>query len=151
VQDWCNDSGLKLNLGKTAITSFTPKKNSSYFNYKLCNNMVLCSHCFKDLGVLLDSKLYFCQRINYIFSQGLKMLSLIWCILSSTFLVAFWFCTVPSFIPGLNMHLLSGTPSSVLIPLNSDSSKLEKIQRKFVALCYTRFLMASVATNMKIF
>jgi hypothetical protein len=34
---------------------------------------------------------------------------------------------------------------------NSDSSKLERFQRKFAALCYTRFLMAYVTIIMKIF
>jgi hypothetical protein len=33
----------------------------------------------------------------------------------------------------------------------TDSNKLEIIQRKFVALCYTRFLTAYVTINMKSF
>jgi hypothetical protein len=85
VQNWCLDNGMKLNLSKTTIISFARKTNSIYFNYKLCNNPVGRSQCVKDLGVLLDCKLYFHQHINYIFSQSLKMLALI----------AFWFCTVP--------------------------------------------------------
>jgi hypothetical protein len=83
VQNWCLDNGMKLNLGKTTIISFTRKKNNIYFNYKLCNNMVTRSQCVKDLGVLLDCKLYFHQHINYIFSQGLEMLGLIRYITSS--------------------------------------------------------------------
>jgi hypothetical protein len=34
---------------------------------------------------------------------------------------------------------------------STDSSKLERIKRKFAALCYTRFLMAYVTIIMKIF
>jgi hypothetical protein len=83
VQNWCLDNGMKLSLSKTAIISFTRKTNSIYFNYKLCNNLVAHSQCVKDLGVLLDCKIYFHQHINYIFSQSLKMLGLIQYITSS--------------------------------------------------------------------
>jgi hypothetical protein len=57
VQNWCFDNGMKLNLSKTTIISFTPKINRIYFNYKLCNNPVARSQCVNDLGVLLDRKL----------------------------------------------------------------------------------------------
>jgi hypothetical protein len=83
VQTWCLVSGMKLNFGKTTTTSFTRKINSIYFNYKLCNNLVTRSQCVKDLGVLLDCKLYFHQHYDYIFSQGLKMFGLIRYITSS--------------------------------------------------------------------
>jgi hypothetical protein len=48
-----------------------------YFIYKLCNNLETRFQCFKDLGILLDCKLYFHQHIDYILPRGLKMLSLI--------------------------------------------------------------------------
>jgi hypothetical protein len=64
--NWCFDNGIKLNLSKTTIISFTRKTNSIYFNYNLCNNLVARSQCVKDLGVLLGCKLYFHQHINYI-------------------------------------------------------------------------------------
>jgi hypothetical protein len=83
VQNWCLNSGMKLNLSKTTIISFIRKTNSIYFNYKLCNNLVARSQYVKDVGVLLDCKLYFHQHINYIFSQSLKMLCLIRYIASS--------------------------------------------------------------------
>jgi hypothetical protein len=83
VQNWCLDNGMKLNLSKTNIISFTRKTNSIYFNYKLFNSLGARSQCVKDLGVLLDCKLYFHQHVNYIFSQSLKMLGLIRYITSS--------------------------------------------------------------------
>jgi hypothetical protein len=43
------------------------KQTSIYFDYKLFNNLVSHSQCGKDLGVLLDLKLYFHQHIDYIF------------------------------------------------------------------------------------
>jgi hypothetical protein len=59
---------MTINQGKTTIISFSRKTNGIYFNYKLCNNLVTCSQFVKDLGVLLDYKLYFHQHIDYILS-----------------------------------------------------------------------------------
>jgi hypothetical protein len=77
VRNWCLVNGMKINLGKITIISFSRKTNSIYFNYKLCNNLVTRFQCIKDHGVLLDCKLYFHKHIHYILSQGLKMLGLI--------------------------------------------------------------------------
>jgi hypothetical protein len=84
VQNRCLDNDMKLNLSKTTIISFTRKTNSIYCNYKFCNNPMALSQCVKNLGVLLDCKLYFHQHINYIFSKSLKMLGLIRYITSSS-------------------------------------------------------------------
>jgi hypothetical protein len=40
VHDWCVVNGMKINLGKTMIISFSHITNSIYCNYKLCNNLV---------------------------------------------------------------------------------------------------------------
>jgi hypothetical protein len=85
VQNWCFENGMTLNVGKTTIISFTHKTVGFHFNYKLSNNRTLLSQYVKDLGVLLGSKLYFHHHIDYISSQGLKILGLIRCITSSFF------------------------------------------------------------------
>jgi hypothetical protein len=125
---------MKLNLSKTTIISFTRKTNSIYFNYKLCNNPVARSQCVKDLGVLLGCKLYFHQHINYIFSQSLKMLGLIQYITSS-------FSTLDSLVL-LCSTLVRSKIEYASVAWNSititDYAKLERIQRKVVALCYTK-------------
>jgi hypothetical protein len=66
-----------LNVGETTIISFTHKSMSINFNYKLCNNLILRFHCFKDLRVLLACKLCLHHHFDYIFSQSLIMLVLI--------------------------------------------------------------------------
>jgi hypothetical protein len=73
VQNWCFENAMTLNVGKTTIISFTRKTVGLHFNYKLSNNPILRSQCVKDLGVLLDSKLYFHHHVDYISSQGLKV------------------------------------------------------------------------------
>jgi hypothetical protein len=64
VHNWCLVNGMKINTGKTTIISFTRKTNNIVFNYKLCNNLVSSSQCAKDLGVLLERKLYFHQHVD---------------------------------------------------------------------------------------
>jgi hypothetical protein len=145
VQNWCLNNGMKLNFSKTTI-SFTRKTNSIYFNYNLCNNPVARYQCVKDLGVLLDCKLYFHQHVNYIFSQSLKMLGLMRYITSS-------FSTLDRLL-ALYSTLVRSKIEYASVVWNSitstDYDKLEKIQRKFVALCYTTFFNG-VTINMKIF
>jgi hypothetical protein len=135
VQNWCLHNSMKLNLSKTTIISFTRKTNSIYFNYKLCNNPVARSHCVKGLGVLLDCKLYFHQHINYIFSQSLKMLGLIR-YNTSSFSTLDSLLVLYSILVRSKIEYASVVWNSITI---TDSSKLERIQRQFVALCYTRF------------
>jgi hypothetical protein len=59
---------MKINVDKTTIIYFSRKTNCIYFTYKLCSNLVTRSQCDKDVGVLLDCKLYFHQHIDYIIS-----------------------------------------------------------------------------------
>jgi hypothetical protein len=134
VHNWCLGNGMKINLGKTTIISFSHKTNSIYFNYKLCNNLVTCSQCVKDLGVLLDCKLYFHQHTDYILSQGLKILGLIRYITSS-------FSTLESLLV-LYSSLVRSKLEYASVVWNSitstNSAKLERIQRKFAVVRYTR-------------
>jgi hypothetical protein len=85
----------------------------------------------KDLGVLLDCKLYFHHHIDYILSEGLKMLGLIWYIMP--------FCTLDSLLvlySSLFQSKLEYASISWSSITSTDSAKLGRIQRKFAALCY---------------
>jgi hypothetical protein len=72
--NWYLDDGMKLNTGKTIDISSSRNINSVNFNYKLCNKLIAFSQCVKDLGILLDGKLYFHSHVNCIFLQVFKML-----------------------------------------------------------------------------
>jgi hypothetical protein len=65
VQNWCFENSITLTVGKTTIISFTRKTVGLHFNYKLSNNPILRSQYVKDLGVLLDSTLYFHHHVDY--------------------------------------------------------------------------------------
>jgi hypothetical protein len=63
----CSENGMELNIQKTKIISFTCKTNSIHFKYFVKDVLILRAECIKDLGVIIDSKLYFqCHVALYI-------------------------------------------------------------------------------------
>jgi hypothetical protein len=68
VQERCLDNGMKLNISKTTLVTFTRKANSINYNYKLCNQIVTRSRCLIKLGILLDCKLHSHSHVGCIFS-----------------------------------------------------------------------------------
>jgi hypothetical protein len=74
---WCGDNHMELNVQKTKIISLTRKTNSIRFNYYVSGVSILGTDCIKDLGVMLDSKLYFHSHVYYVHSQRLRILGII--------------------------------------------------------------------------
>jgi hypothetical protein len=68
---------IKLNIHKTNIIYFTCKTNFVHFNYCVSTVLILRSDCIKDLGVTLDSNLYFHSHVNVVYSQAHRALGLI--------------------------------------------------------------------------
>jgi hypothetical protein len=66
---------MDLNTQKTNNIYFILKTSSIHFTRNCYNGdvLILRTDFVKDLGVMLDSKLYF-QHVNYISSQALKLL-----------------------------------------------------------------------------
>jgi hypothetical protein len=109
---------MEINLGKTTPVYFTSEANGIHFNHKLCNNLILRSQVIKDLGDLLDCKLYIYQHNDYKFAQGLKMLLSIQHITSSfstSSSPSVLYCT---FVRLKFQHLLSETLLRLLTCLN---------------------------------
>jgi hypothetical protein len=67
---------MKRNIQKTKIISFTRKTNSVSFNYYVNGVLILRSDSIKDLGVRIDSKLYFHCHADFVYSQALRTLGL---------------------------------------------------------------------------
>jgi hypothetical protein len=143
VQNWCFQKGITLTVGKTTIISFTRKTFGFHFNYKLSNNPILRCQCVKDLGVLLDSKLYFHHHVDYISAQGLKMLGLIRYITSSF--------SAPHSLSVLYTTLIRPKLEYASVAWNSitstDSSKLKRVQIKFATLYHSRFCAGFCGSN----
>jgi hypothetical protein len=72
LHDCCCYFG-KLNISKTRVIAFTRKSKVPYYTYKIWDSYIACMDTIKDLGVQLDSKLYFHAHADYIISH------LSWC------------------------------------------------------------------------
>jgi hypothetical protein len=135
IQGWCSANYMKLNISKARVIAFTRKTNVLYYNYKICDSSITRTDTIKDLGVQLDSKLHFHAHFDYIFSQSVRTLGLIRT-------VTYSFSTLDSL---LILYLTLVRPkleyaSNVWNSITAtDAKKLERIQRKFVALCQNRF------------
>jgi hypothetical protein len=68
---------VDLNIQKTKIISFTRKINSIHSKYVVKGVLILRAECIKDLGVMVNSKLYFHCHVDFVYSQALGTLGLI--------------------------------------------------------------------------
>jgi hypothetical protein len=68
---------IRINILQADIIFFTRKTNSINFNFWGGDLLILRTHRVKELGVMLDSKLYFLRHFDYLHSQALKLLGLI--------------------------------------------------------------------------
>ncbi|PNF19683.1 hypothetical protein B7P43_G05097 [Cryptotermes secundus] len=126
---------MKPNLSKTNVISFSRKTTVLKYQYRLGNFFILRTDSIKDLGVLIDSKLHFHQHVDILFSQTMKLLGLIRTI-------TFSFSTLDSLLMLYTALIRSKLEYASVVwnsITNTDSSKLERIQRKFAALCHNRF------------
>ena len=72
VDEWCSYNGLKLNIGKCNVMSFTNKINTILYDYCINNNMLLRVDSFKDLGITFDPKLSFNLHVDIVVSEACK-------------------------------------------------------------------------------
>jgi hypothetical protein len=126
---------MKLTISKTRVIAFTRKTNVLYYSYKICDSFVTRTDTIKDLGIQLDSKLHSHAHVDYIFAQSIRMLG-------SIRTVTYCFSTLDSLLilyltpVGPKLEYASTVWNSITA---TDAKRLERIQRKFVALYQTRF------------
>jgi len=110
--------------------------NSTAFIYQLGLTYLAHSPYVKDPGVFLDRGLYFHSHVGHIVAQAFRVLGLICYIMSSISstdtLVTMYYALVHS-----KLELASVAWNSVML---TDSSKTERVQKKFANLCNDRFL-----------
>ncbi|PSN37432.1 hypothetical protein C0J52_23145, partial [Blattella germanica] len=114
--------------------SFTIKTNWIKFEYKLNGIPISRTACINDLGVLLDSKLYFHSHIDYLFSTSLKMLGLIH-VITYNFNNINSHITLYKSIIRSKLEYCSCVWNSIT---STDSYKIEILQNKFLKLCCKR-------------
>jgi hypothetical protein len=76
IRGWCAANYMKLSIDKTKVIRFSRKTNILIYEYKLFHSMITRTDSVKDLGVYLDTKLYFHNQTNFIFSHCMKLLGL---------------------------------------------------------------------------
>jgi hypothetical protein len=105
------------------VIYFTRKINMTAFEYKLCGLPINRTDSVKDLGVFLDSELYFYQHVGYIY-----------------FFYSYFYIFLSSIDSFLKLYFdllrskLEYTSLSWNTFTSTDASKLERIQRKFLTV-----------------
>lgn len=75
--EWCRSSGLELNVSKCNLMSFTRKRTSILYDYKIADETLARQQVVKDLGVYFDPKLSFTVHIETTCNKALKMLGFV--------------------------------------------------------------------------
>ena len=74
---YCSINCLVINKSKCKIMSITRKTNLINYNYNINGNVLERCNQFRDLGVIIDTKLSFVPHIEYITNSALKLLGFI--------------------------------------------------------------------------
>jgi hypothetical protein len=134
---------MQLNIQKTKIISFTHKTNSVHFKHFVKDVLILRAECIKDLGVMLDSKLYFHCHVDFVYSQALRILGLVR-------FITYNFSSLDSLVV-LYIALIRSKPEYASIVWNkltsTDSNKIENIQTKSENLCYYLLFQFGILRN----
>lgn len=77
IQEWCDNSLLKLNPNKCKVVSFTRRKNPFLFPYQITNAPLEIVQCFKYLGVTLSADLTWNAHVTNIISSANKILGFV--------------------------------------------------------------------------
>jgi hypothetical protein len=135
MSDWYIANYKRLNTAKTRVVSYTRKTFFFNYSYQLCRATITRASSIKDLGVFFDSKLYFHNHVDYVLSESIKLLGLIhsitYSVSSLECLYVLYFTLVESKLECASVEWNSIT--------STDTSKLERIQQKFMSICCYRF------------
>lgn len=74
---FCRKFGLKINVSKCNVVSFSRKINTIHFEYQMGADVINRSFCVNDLGVQLDSELTFTEHTEKVIAKANAMFGLI--------------------------------------------------------------------------
>jgi hypothetical protein len=127
VSDWCAANSMRVNGHKTRVMTYSRKTNVLCYYYRLCRSAIARTTSIKDLSVFFDSKLYFHNHVDFLFSECIKILGLI---RSITLRFSSFDCLLSLYIVLVRSRLEYASVVWNLITF-TDSEKLERIQQKF--------------------
>ena len=135
VSDWAQENQLPLNIKKSMVVSFSRKTNVSIFPYRLCSQVIRKEQVVRDLGVLLDSKLYMTGHVESIISKARRNLGLLKWVCRP--FQSIRTCTV-LFKALVRCHLEYATVTWNRARLNTSNS-IEVVQNMFLSWLRTKF------------
>jgi hypothetical protein len=124
-------------IGKTTVISFVCKIMSFNFSYKLCNNLILHSQyvrSWSSVGLQATSTPYF-YKVKKCW---------VWFNYTSSFSSADGLYVLCTTLVWPKLEYASVAWNSIT---STDLSKLMRVQRKFAALCYSRFFVGVCYKN----
>jgi hypothetical protein len=124
VRGWCTDYFVKWDIGKTRAMTFATKNDT--LNPPPPDSCIARADVINLLGVLIDSKLHFCQRLDCIPSQSRTCLGHIRNIANCLHLL---YLTVIK-------HNFQYTSFPWYTVTASDVRNLERVQWIYVSSCY---------------
>lgn len=74
---WCRENGMKMNVSKCKVISFTRRLNAINHPYSIGSNMLERVDTIRDLGVTIDSKLRFHEHIATVAAKAFAVLGFI--------------------------------------------------------------------------
>jgi len=77
IANWANTNFLSFSAPKCNVVSFTRAKQTITYQYLINGNTFNRMTQIKDLGVILDSKMTFHQRVNDLSSRSYKLLGFV--------------------------------------------------------------------------
>ena len=71
---WCSLNCLSLNVSKCSVISFTRARTPLWFNYVLSDTSLPRSETARDLGIILDTKLYLDKQFDDVIARANRTL-----------------------------------------------------------------------------
>ena len=77
IATWGESNGIRLNISKCNIVTFTRTRNPTNYHYLLNDELVNRENSVRDLGVIMDSKLDFKDHLDTICTNAMRTLGLV--------------------------------------------------------------------------
>lgn len=132
--EWCKVNRLTVNPEKCSCISFSRKKQSVPFDYKIFDTPIGRVQCVKDLGVLLDSHLTYSHHISFVVDKASRTLGFVFRVAKNFTDI---YCLKTLYCSLVRSTLEYG--SAVWSPnYNNGTERIESVQRRFIRYALRR-------------
>lgn len=132
--DWCTLNRMDVNPSKCSVISYSHKKRPILHKYVLHGTEIGRVSQIKDLGVILDSELYFKQHVNYVIGKASGILGFIFRITKEFTDI---YC-LKSLYCALSRSILEYCSVVWAPQYNNAVQRIESVQRRFLRYALRR-------------